>query len=88
MRKIILNGNDLVDRAKAHEYLKEMLELPEYYGKNLDALYDCLTEMEETEVLIELTEEVSNLQPGFLKGVLRVFKEAAEENKNLKVNII
>lgn len=87
MRKMILNGNDLIDRTKAHEYLMEMLELPEYYGKNLDALYDCLTEMDEVEVLIELPDEVAQLQPGFLKGVLCVFQEAAEENKNLKVKI-
>ena len=87
MRKIILNGNNLIDRTKAHVYLKETLELPEYYGKNLDALYDCLTEMDEVEVNIELPEEVSQLQPAFLKGVLRVFQEAAEENTNLKVKI-
>ena len=28
-----------------HKYLRAELELPDYYGENLDALYDCLTEV-------------------------------------------
>ena len=30
-----------------HEYLMEKFEFPSYYGKNLDALYDCLTDIAE-----------------------------------------
>ena len=29
--------------AITHKILKEKLELPDYYGENLDALWDCLT---------------------------------------------
>ena len=29
-----------------HKYLRAELELPDYYGENLDALYDCLTALE------------------------------------------
>ena len=36
---------------EGHNYLKEVLNFPDYYGKNLDALYDCLTEIGvETEI--------------------------------------
>ncbi len=31
-----------------HMALKRMLELPDYYGCNADALYDCLTERRDT----------------------------------------
>ncbi len=35
--------------AKAlHRALQMMLELPDYYGCNADALYDCLSERRET----------------------------------------
>ena len=30
MKQIILDGNLLADAAKVHDYLKEMLEFPEY----------------------------------------------------------
>ena len=34
-----------------HKYLRTELELPDYYGENLDALYDCLTEVCEPVIL-------------------------------------
>ena len=32
-------------KKEGHDYLKEALNFPDYYGKNLDALYDCLCEI-------------------------------------------
>ena len=40
-----IDAEKLNDREAAHEYLAEVFSLPDYYGKNLDALYDCLGEM-------------------------------------------
>ncbi len=31
--------------GEIHEILKEAFDFPDYYGKNLDALWDCLTDM-------------------------------------------
>ena len=47
MEKIILPLNELHSPAELQAYLKEVLELPDYYGENLDALYDVLTERSE-----------------------------------------
>ena len=33
-----------VDAKSLHEALKRMLDLPDYYGMNADALNDCLSE--------------------------------------------
>ena len=41
-------------KSEGHDYLKEALNFPDYYGKNLDALYDCLTEIG-VETKIKLT---------------------------------
>lgn len=48
--KYVLDGKKMVSKEAAHAYLKETFGFPEYYGKNLDALHDCLTEMDDLEV--------------------------------------
>ncbi len=45
MKKAILDGAVLAgDRQDAHLHLQRSLDLPDYYGCNLDALYDCLND--------------------------------------------
>lgn len=51
--KYTLDAEKLNEREAAHAYLKEMLNFPDYYGNNLDALYDCLTEMNIEEIHID-----------------------------------
>ncbi len=45
MKEIFIDCARMTDRKAAHEYLAQVLELPDYYGGNLDALYDCLSEL-------------------------------------------
>ena len=48
------------ERKEAHEYLKEVFSFPEYYGKNLDALFDCLGEMRIEKITIINSEKGEN----------------------------
>ena len=82
MKQITLDGNLLADATQVHDYLKEMLEFPEYYGKNLDALFDCLTDLDNVEITITAPEE----DGAIFQKVLRVFKAADRENVAFKVN--
>ena len=41
---IYLNGKSYADGKAVHRALQQLLDLPEYYGMNADALYDCLSE--------------------------------------------
>ncbi len=50
MERIVLDALQMGERKQAHEYLKEVLSLPDYYGFNLDALQDCLTELNGVEI--------------------------------------
>ena len=81
MKQIILDGNILADAAKVHDYLMEMLDFPEYYGKNLDALHDCLTDLEDVEIMITAPEE----DGAIFQRILRVFKAAENENDSIKL---
>lgn len=39
---IVLLGTEMTTREALHRQLKARLQLPDYYGENLDALWDCL----------------------------------------------
>lgn len=65
-------------KTKGHYYLKEALNFPDYYGKNLDALYDCLTEIG-VETKIKLT------NADFInQDLLETFIDASGENTFLE----
>lgn len=40
MKEIRLNGDKMLDKASTQAYLKRKLALSDYYGENLDALWD------------------------------------------------
>ena len=42
MNYIILDFNGIKSLWTLHEYFKEVFNLPDYYGYNMDALWDCL----------------------------------------------
>ena len=44
MEKIILDLRRTSDRSELHDILAGEFGFPEYYGRNLDAVYDLLTE--------------------------------------------
>ena len=70
--KYVLDALNMKTKSEAHPYLKEMLELPEYYGGNLDALYDCLSERTGMEV------EIQNVPEGktYVSKIVNVMRDA------------
>ena len=79
MRKIFLKGTQMQNTADAHTYLKTALSLPEYYGENADALFDCLTEIgTETELVLLHGDDADAL-------ILTVMRAAAKENPLLSL---
>lgn len=84
MKRVILDCSGIENKRQLHEALKEALRLPEWYGHNLDALFDCLTELEE-ETLLVLT---CWTQTDYSSGFESVFADAAMENENFTYTII
>ena len=77
MNEIILYGEEMEENP--HEYIKEKLDFPDYYGENLDALFDCLSEIDNKTIIIKNREKLDN-------DLIATFKDACEENPNLKLS--
>jgi ribonuclease inhibitor len=74
----------MTDRSAAHDYIAKTLEFPDYYGKNLDALFDCLTEMGECSIVFKNLDELEMLGD-YSGALLAVFEEAEQINDELNL---
>lgn len=83
-RTVYLDARRLKERREAHTYLSKMLSLPSYYGNNLDALYDCITEMSGCSIKILHIEE-AGLSGTYGDRILKVLEEGAEQNSGVEV---
>ena len=73
------------DRKEFHGLLAEVLSFPEWYGNNLDALYDCLTDIcQPTHLILENWDPLSPACRGFQA----VFDEAEQENPHLIITYL
>lgn len=83
---IKVKASRFLDRDLLHDYLEEVLDLPNHYGRNLDALYDCLSEIgEETDFIFTKDAMMTILSSDYAYRVLRVFGKASEANPNIHI---
>ena len=69
-----------------HRALAEGLRFPAWYSGNLDALHDCLTDLNEpTELIVRGTSALDELLSRRANAIRRVLNDSAEENPNLTV---
>lgn len=88
MRSVLLDCSAFPDRETLHRTLAAALALPGWYGGNLDALYDCLTDLgEETELRLRRFGTLEERMGGYARSLRRVLKDAAGENPRLSVLI-
>lgn len=74
--KYVLDATCMQERREAHEYLKKVLNLPDYYGGNLDALYDCVYDMDRPEIEIINMTEADKDEDSYIRKVLFVLDAA------------
>ena len=80
--EIILDTLCLTEPDAAHAYLKEKLAFPEYYGNNLDALFECLTDICEETVLHM---QGQTPESSYFRKLLGVMRGAEAENPRLTI---
>lgn len=86
MKKIILDGSSFIDKEAAHVILQEKMELPDYYGKNLDALWDCLSsDFTKRMIIIQNPHRIKENLGRYGEALLRVFVEVKKANPAVTV---
>lgn len=82
MISIVLDGTQVSDREEMHKIFRDALGLEDFYGCNMDALYDVLSTYSEPIEINLLEEEAlyANV-PFYAERLVELIKVAAEENE-------
>lgn len=81
----VLDATELVNKRTTLDGIAAVLAFPEWAGRNLDALYDCLTDLswlpEGEHVLIwSGHQELAEHDPKAHRGINAVLRDAAEKS--------
>ncbi len=78
----------MLNKPDAHAYIATLMEFPNWYGNNLDALWDMLSTYEAAEVFMVNSAAMLNALDTYGCRMLSCFYEAAEENKVFSFKLI
>ena len=83
MKVVILDGSTAPTKEALHQHLARELNFPDWYGGNLDALFDFLTSVSE-EITLTLDEAALTEALGpYAQRVGKVLARAAEKNPKI-----
>ena len=82
---IHIDCTNVESKQQLHLLLQKELAFPAWYGKNLDALMDCLTSMRaDTEITLKGFRTLGDWKEGFAE----TFADAMTENPHLKIVLL
>lgn len=83
---IQLDGKLITSKAALHDLLQQSFSFPDYYGRNLDALYDLLTEISvPTEIQIINVDMLQQQLGAYGAAFLVTLHQAAENSPHLNI---
>lgn len=89
MNEIIIDGSAIFTSPDLHDALAKALSFPDHYGKNLDALYDCLTELgRDTHLQLRNWHHIEFHLKDYSGKAVYVFHCAQEENPHLHITLV
>lgn len=87
MRICVLDGGEIENREMLHKILKECLDLPDWYGENLDALHDCLTDLtEDIKIVIQNRAFLEYSLGNYAVSLERMLNYVSRENPHVHID--
>lgn len=83
--QITIDLTDIRDKESFHDRIQEALDCPAYYGRNLDALYDVLTDADSMVLDFSGYSDFAQEMPGYSASFKEMCLEAVAENRDLTI---
>ena len=78
MNTYLLDGREMTSREAAYALIARTMRFPEWFGNNLDALADCLSELRQCSTVIILHTDALSAQLGeYGEKLLACFRDSA-----------
>ena len=88
MKTVTIDCAPIKTAKDFHRELAQALEFEDYYGNNLDALFDCLTDIHQEQELVLLNwHPFSYAVKDYAEKLMYVFRCACQENTRLTVTL-
>ena len=89
MREFNFDCTNIADKAELHKALAQGLDFPDWYGNNLDALYDCLTGItDDTCIIVEGLDRLEEKLGEYALSMRKAMLRAADDNEKIRVAFI
>ncbi len=82
MKRYILDFCGKTTPEQIHAHIQQVMQLPAHYGHNLDALYDCLSELSEPTCIGVYNVDASC---GYMERLASMLNDISGENDNVCV---
>ena len=83
IEELLLDMSGILDEQTFHEYISKKLHFPGYYGYNLDALWDCITDEDQSampkRLIVEGLSDFKRRQPSLCKGFMECLSDYTTE---------
>ncbi len=82
---IILDGTEMKNKKVMFKYIAKALNFPAYFGQNLDALADCLSECVHDKVIILINRKALDKRlDNYGDRVVKIFNVIQQQTNNYK----